>query len=122
MDKPNLDHNKITQADRACVNCKHLVRSWRPRGLTDWLITKIFDREWRAGNHYLCGASDSTTRLNPVTGQVRVLIELESCAQMREYGVCGVNGDLWAPGEKWCQDQSNLFKIIANPSNKENNS
>jgi hypothetical protein len=115
-------NNKITQSDRACVNCRHLKRNWGPVGLLDWAIAKVINKHHEAHIHYRCKVQKPVVMINNITGVYQELEKTVSCASMRTFLSCEETGELWEPSDAWCNDPDNLFKIITNPINKETDS
>lgn len=106
-----LDPNKITDSDRACVNCKFMVRRWTLPGINDLIMSK-FMMSLSAMNHYHCTNFRPENQINVVTGKKRILKKTQSCYETRS-DICGFHGKYWQPSERWLKDPKNLFKILS---------
>lgn len=108
-----LDPNKITDSDRACMNCKFMIRRWTLPGIIDLIMSK-FMLNLTATNHYHCNNVEPKKTFNQVTGVTVVKMVSEPCFWMRSGagGSCGFNGRNWQPSERWLKDPKNLFKIL----------
>ena len=105
--------NNVTQADKVCVNCRHMVKRWDWYGIKSYL----FDRDKMY--HYVCKWScQDRNEMNPVTGRVIVIeSEMKYCFSMREYGsMCDESGVHWQPSVEWLAKKENAFKAISNLS------
>lgn len=99
--------NDITEQDRACINCKNLVRRWNLFALMDiW-----FDN---GASHYRCAWNGKSEKIDPVTGKVTVKIETVPCNFRRKSrsDVCGPKGERWEPNERFLKNKKNLFKVL----------
>lgn len=109
-DKPN---NNVAQADKVCVNCRHMVKAW------DWDGIKSFVFDSDKQYHYMCSWNrEATKEINPVTGRVTVQqSSLKYCFSMREYGgMCDEHGIRWQPSVEWSAKKENTFKAISSLS------
>lgn len=104
---------EYTKQDKTCINCKKLVRRWNPLALLDLLIDG-------GDSHYQC-MYEVHEKMNPITGKLKVTINTRSCRGMRRYAdtdVCGPNGKMWEPSERFLKKKENLFKVLVNTGDK----
>lgn len=106
-----LDHNKITKSDRACVNCKFLKRRWTFVGIVDLIMSK-FISDLSASGHFHCSQFDPVTETNMVTGKQKIVMRTQPCVNMRNSHYCGSEASSWKPSDRWLKDPKNLFKIL----------
>jgi hypothetical protein len=104
-----VDVNKITKTDRACINCKYLKRRWTPSGIISLIVSKIMNTH--ALDHLHCARSKSEIHFNSVTGKQTIIAKTQSCFSMRSAD-CGWSGALWEPSERWKKNPDNLFKML----------
>lgn len=102
------DTSVYTQEDKACVNCKHMVKSYKFWPLAKFLL---FGDD---GQFYTCITPQRITRdFDNVTGKVTITKYPVPCRRDRmNTGRCEPRALNWEPSEKWRKRKENLFKQI----------